>query len=345
MRLVHIAPCLFLTLVIIAGLPGQSYSDEGFGEVTSPKTFYGEHHKGWFFYNEKYDKEKKKKKQVSEPKPPVKPVTRTEPKREEKQPAKRVYSGPAPLSAAWLKVNLPKYLNKALDKPTLQNVKAYLLLQKVALDKSERFTDMSHRITVTDPLLDEMTRHPFASSGVNVAAAMASQGGENLIRKMAGKMALWAFYSDSAHCPYCNLVGQLLGAFKRIYGFRVLPISLDGTPPPVGFPVGNGFRVDSGQSKGMNVVATPAIYLVNIVKHEYISVGQGTSMSIPELKQRIFLAALQKHWITNDQYAKTLPNNNIPLLSDSTVLHPEGGTGFVKPEQVIKFIEGARRKN
>jgi len=95
----------------------------------------------------------------------------------------------------------------------------------------------------------------------------------------------------------------------------------------------------------MNVVATPAIYLVNISKKENISVGQGSSMSLPELKSRVFLAALQKHWITNDEYAQSMPNNNINLLSDSDkLLTTTDKDGFVKPADVVKYIEGSYGK-
>ncbi len=323
----------------------MSYADEAqgntsgkLGRVTSNQTFYGKKAEGWFFYNEKYDKKKKKK--VEKKKKPV-AKAQTQPKKKPvKVPVKPVYSGPPPLSSAWLKVNLPKYLNKALDDPSPQNVRAYLILQKVALDKSERFTDMSKRVSVTDPILDELTRRPFSTSGVNVASAIASMKGENEMKKMGKRMGLWVFYANSAHCPYCNLIGQLLSAQQRLYGFKVLPISLDGTPPPSNFPVVNGYRIDHGQAKKMNVVATPAIYLVNIAKKEYISVGQGSAMSLPELKSRIFLAALQKHWITNDEYAQAMPNNNINMLSDSDkLLTTTDKNGFVKPGDVVKYIE------
>jgi len=213
-----------IALIVTAWTYPMSYADESAtqssskqGMVTSNQDFYGKKSEGWFFYNEKYDKKKKK---LEKKKTPV-AKAQSQPKKEPlKTPVKPVYSGPPPLSSAWLKVNLPKYLNKALDDPSPQNVRAYLILQKVALDKSERFTDMSKRISVTDPVLDELTRRPFASSGVNVAAAVANEKGEKVMKQMGKTMGLWVFYKDSAHCPYCNLVGQLISAQQRLYGFK-----------------------------------------------------------------------------------------------------------------------------
>jgi len=338
----------FIIAALIATItlyPDPSHADDGLGKVTSPKTFYGKQKEGWFFYNEKYDKKKKKHEEKKKPST----VVKAQPKQQEKPipKTKPVYTGPPPLSAAWMKVNLPKYMNRALDDPSPQNVRAYLILQKVSIDKTQRFTNMASRVTVTDPVLDELTRRPFATSGVNVAASIADDKGNKIMKNMGKFMGLWVFYRDPAHCQYCNLVGQLTTAFQRIYGFKVLPVSLDGTLPPAGFPVKYGYRFDNGQSKEMNVVATPAIFLVNTAQKDFISVGQGSSMSIPELKQRVFLAALQKHWISNEQYAQAMPNNDIKLLSDSDkMLTVTDKTGFVDPEQIVNYIEksfGKRR--
>jgi len=341
-------PSLMTLLLAIAATaistPPASYADTGAtrsGEkaiergVASDQSFFGRHREGWFFYNEKIDPEKKKEKKL-EPRPEQQ--ARQEPPKEEMTPEKR-YSGPPPLSAAWLKVNLPKYLNAALDNPSPENVRTYLLLQKLSLDKSTKFSEMAQRVSLTDPMLDEVTRRPLATSGTHIAGAIARKKSEALLTDMAKSMGLFVYYSRN--CPYCGLTGALVSAYKRLYGFTVLPISLDGSAPPEGFPLDSGWRVNNGQAEKMKVAASPAIYLVNVEKNDFISVAQGSSISMEEMKQRVLLAALQKHWITDDQYKSALPNNNVPLLTDSggewVATDPHG---FVNQSEIVKLFEG-----
>jgi conjugal transfer pilus assembly protein TraF len=50
-------------------------------------------------------------------------------------------SGPAPLSAAWLRANLERFRDQAIDDPSPRNVALYLYLQRLVLDKAERFAE------------------------------------------------------------------------------------------------------------------------------------------------------------------------------------------------------------
>ena len=46
----------------------------------------------------------------------------------------------APFSAAWLRVNLPKYLDLAWNEPSVENLRAFLYLQRFAIDRAEQFS-------------------------------------------------------------------------------------------------------------------------------------------------------------------------------------------------------------
>jgi len=98
-------------------------------------------------------------------------------------------SGPAPLKAAWLRANLERFRDQAIDDPTTRNVALYLYLQRLVLDKAERFAEATQRAVWADPLLDETTRRPLATFAANLVnreagaareaalAAIADQGG------------------------------------------------------------------------------------------------------------------------------------------------------------------------
>lgn len=298
--------------------------------VTSKHSFFGRGDEGWFFYKERFPPEKKKLK----PKSP-KPVTK-QPEQAKTRETRQFAKGPVPFSAAWLKINLPKYLNLALDHPTETNVRAYLLLQKLSLDKSSRFALMAQSVSITDPLLDAVSRRPLATSGTHVAAGVANLKRDRLLKDLSKRVGIWAFYAGQ--CPYCHLLGKTLAALERNYGFTVMPVSMDGSQPPAEFPNRDQHRVDSGQSGVLGVKQSPAVVLINVQTGEHVSIVQGSMLSFDGAKDRILLAAMQKGWITKAQYIESTPENPVPYLSADTLASKTDG--FISPEQVVSLFEG-----
>ena len=99
-----------LCVACVAFLSAAASAAEGLGHFRSHRD------EGWFFYKDPKDLEKKEKPKQQVKKSPSlpKPTEKDRPK----DAVKTVYSGPPPFSAAWLKVMLPRYLNRALDDPT-----------------------------------------------------------------------------------------------------------------------------------------------------------------------------------------------------------------------------------
>jgi conjugal transfer pilus assembly protein TraF len=53
---------------------------------------------------------------------------------------------------AWLRDNLPKYKDIAWDNPTIENLRAFLYLQRFAIDRSEQLADIAElAVVVTCP--------------------------------------------------------------------------------------------------------------------------------------------------------------------------------------------------
>lgn len=260
---------------------------------------------GWHFYVDPPVEEELEE----EPEPPPVVPSPPPPAETAAEPAE-----PAMLSTEWIRINLPIYLDRAQDNPTSQNVRAYFALQKLAVERAQAFADVAQRVTVSDPLLDESTRRPFASYAANAATSRATSAKRRLVAAIGSEAGLWYFYRSD--CSYCTQFGPVLSGLARTHGYKVLPISLDGKAPPSGdFPE---FVTDQGQAAQLGVESTPSVYLVHPERNEVLPVAFGI-LAFTELESRILLAAHHAGWITDDQYNQTRP------LSPTTdgILNPE----------------------
>ncbi|MFE8033094.1 conjugal transfer protein TraF [Thiohalocapsa marina] len=279
------ALALGLALVAIAPL----------ASATGGGRFYERSAEGWFWYAEEPPEP-----EIPEPEPELEPESEPQPEPPQQPapplakpsaPAEPTPSGPAPLSAAWLRENLERYRDQAIDDPSPNKVALYLYLQRLVLDKAERFAEATQRAVWADPLLDETTRRPLATFAANLAnreAGAARDAALNLIAEQAG---LWFFYR--ADCPYCEAQAPLLDLLTTRYGLAVRAIALDGRALPGGFfPT---FATDAGQAKTLGVVSTPALFLVR-PPDDVAPIAQGV-LSLAELQERLVNAATEAGWI------------------------------------------------
>lgn len=134
--------------------------------------FYDDKERGWFWY-ESPDPEE----DMAEIEPPLPPPPPAPP------PAP---PGPKPLSAEWFRKNMEKYRDKAIDDPTHENVSAYMYLQRVMLDKAEKFAEASQHVVMADAVLDENSRRPIATFGAFAKDEMSTKGTEKAARLLLG---------------------------------------------------------------------------------------------------------------------------------------------------------------
>jgi len=290
---------------------------------------------GWFFYNEEEEPKEVKKKPKKEPKPVAVAPKQNEPKHKQKE--KKEYDGPPPMSSAWLKVNLPKYLNLALDNPSPKNVSVYLYLQKLSMDKASKFGKMAKMVSSTDPKLDETTRRSQMTASTKFLAARANQAKDKVLSKLAKTTGLYYFYSKN--CTYCKLSNQLMEAFKRNFGFEVLAISMDGSSPSSPM-LGENWTLDGGQSATLEVIQVPAIFIVNPESNGVSSVVQG-AVAYETLGNRILMASNLKGWLSDEDYNMTMPMNDVPFLSDDNGKKMNTNkSGFVDPSVILTGLSG-----
>jgi conjugal transfer pilus assembly protein TraF len=80
--------------------------------------------------------------------------------------------------------NLPKYKDAAWDNPTVENVRAFMYLQRFAIDRSEQFSNATEMAVLGDPYLDEISRRPaatFASQKLDVEAGKEKSASSTLL--------------------------------------------------------------------------------------------------------------------------------------------------------------------
>ena len=123
-------------------------------------SFWRKTSEGYWWYKQPPEKKIAKKKKKEEPKPKVEPqVAKVEPPKEEK-PEEPKEQAPVMFSADWVKENLDVYRKVAWDNPTVENLRAYLYLQRFAIDRSEQFAYAGRMAVEGDPYLDEAARSP-----------------------------------------------------------------------------------------------------------------------------------------------------------------------------------------
>lgn len=239
---------------------------------------------GWFWYEDPIIPE--------EPLPPV-PVPPEAPP-PAKPPAKQP-PGPPVFSVKWLQEQLPKLREKAIDNPTRENVQIYMYAQRVMMDKADRFSNMFKRVALTDPLLDENNRFPFATAFKSVTLRANEWAQKKILKSLSKKAGIFFFYSSS--CKYCHFQIFPLKQFALRYGFEIRLISLDGKAMPGMEKM--PFIKDAGWAKSWNITVVPAIVLA--APPDRIGVVSQGLLSTTALVSRMLLTAEEMHLLGDDE--------------------------------------------
>lgn len=293
--------------------------------------FYEGKAEGWFFYEKpiticdeepKKPQEKPKKDELEK----VKPV--------------EVKKGPEPGSTAWLRDNLPKYLDRAVDEPTAENIKAYYLLQRLALDRASAFTAKQQQVIMGDPMVDEESRRSTTTYGAQQLDAIAATARKNLLAKIKEKSGLLFFYDST--CDYCLAQSTSMQALRNDK-WKIIATAIDNKPLPSGlFP---DYKEDKGASNAATVKYVPAVILATPKSDkQLIPLQQGGVVATEQLEDRIILAALTAKIVTEDDVAATRPVRTDPRFElDKYVKDkkmPLDKDGLISSDQILKYFEG-----
>jgi conjugal transfer pilus assembly protein TraF len=182
--------------------------------------------------------------------------------------AKRPETRPAPPAPAkredqkvnvkWLQENYKLLEERAIDDPTDENVAAYLYVRRIAMDKSQRFSEKVSEVTNTDPLLNENNRIPYASAGAQAIRSASRSAQEQATRELAATGGLVVFVDGS--CRFCAMQMPIVNALRAHYGMEALVVSLDGKRP-------RGYEgplvKDNGLYRKLDLKLTPSVVYVH----------------------------------------------------------------------------------
>lgn len=275
--------CTFLTL--------YSYSEQ-LSEDEKEK-------RGWHFYEDPL-KEQVEEKEVQPAQP--KPIEKVE---------------MVEINSEWLKANLPKLLNSAMDNPSTENIANYYYAQRLAIDKANKFSDKTKEFFMFEDRLSEENRRPTTSSALFAHKIETNKNKSDVFNLLFQRAGLWMFYRSD--CPYCHKQFPALEAMSKVMDVDVLAISMDGILLDKEFP-NIKHVVDPGLtlSRKFNIEITPTTFLVSNDGEKVQPIKYGMA-SGSELVERALYAAKRMNLISEDEFIKTQEVKEI-LVSDQPII-------------------------
>jgi len=237
---------------------------------------------------------------------------------------------PAPLSAEWFAKNLDHYRDAAIDDPTPEKVTAYLVLQRIMMDKASAFTDATQAAVAMTPFLDANNERPLGDAPANAANDEAGAARTAALSKLAGTTGILFFFDSS--CGICELEANILDEFKSTYGFSVLAVSLDGKPIKGGSP--RPFVADHGQGAKLGVTVVPSIYLLRPPDLS-LPIARNV-MTVDDTADRVLIQAHTHGWISDAEWEAARPAHIRSLVALSKTITPEM---LASPEELVAHIE------
>lgn len=254
---------ILLCLMILPLFASASTEQEG-------DLYFGDRERGWFWYQD----------------PLPEPEEETLEALLQAAPSPATPEDPQALLQAYQK-QLDDAKALAVMRPTDDNVRRYIEVQKEVYDRSALFADTWRRVVWSTPALDHSINHPTNTAGQAVAQQQIHARQTTAVAALAENEGLFFFFSSE--CVHCHTQSQILEQFSRRHGIKVMAISLDGGTLPE-FP---GAVIDNGLAQRLGVAVTPALYMVNPRSQEITPIGYGV-MTEAELTQRIYTLTAAK---------------------------------------------------
>lgn len=302
-------------IAFVVGIGPPLYAQDSPSPGVAP--FFQKKEEGWFW-----------RKQDPLPKPAPKPLPKSEPQVKAEPPRPAASEAKQPFSVAWLRANLPVLLDRAIDKPTPENILAYMYAQRMTLDKAQTFAEATQKVVLADPALDEVGRTSFSTFGRLGTASVQTAARESIIKRLASVGGLWLFYDST--CAYCLSMAESVQQAGQHYGFDTMYISVDHKP----LPGINRWVKDQGQAKRFGLKLTPTAVFV-VPPNGYFIVSQGV-MALDDLMDRILVAAENQNLLTDAEIKSLYPSRNGLLTAQDAT---EGATN-----DPVELVTNLRKK-
>ncbi len=320
----------FVVVLVLTLFANMALADKKVEQAEGPSgvEFIKGGESGWYWYEVEEEPLEEEREETAEPLP-EKPEEVV--KEEERMPPSPS-SGPPPLSVEWFQENLDTYRNLAIDTPSSANVRAYAYLQRIAMDKAERFATKYQEVVIGDPILDESNRYPTSGHAGKRLDSAAREETIKMLNDISKRAGIFFFFKKD--CPLCGQQAWILEQFKRITQIEVVAISMDGAVLE-----DRSFKVhlNQGHDKIMGVVQAPAIVLAQPKTGKYKIIGQGGGYDIEELKLRLLVMARSIGVISPEEYEKTQPVKGGLMLTDASKIELDDQV-LGDPEEMVEIV-------
>ena len=300
--------------------------------VTDPEGYWGRKAEGWFFYGDPRITENSSEDSNDGKKEENRDGVNDPGKKDAAYHPERI-----PLTTAWLRINLPRYLDLAIDNPTPSNVLAYLYLQRLVMDRSQRFSDAVREAVTGNPLLDEVSRRSVSSFGAAIRDQESAIAKDALLRLLKDRISL-IYVFDPAD-PGSSSFSKIIGSLRDEYGIYVRAARTGENDD------GSGYFTDAASGGHLpavlGIAVLPAVY-VYTGSSDLIPLVQGY-ISRTELADRLLLVSHREGIVSDQEYAAVLPVRT-SAGADDVDLYPEfttvGSGALVQPSDLVKYFEG-----
>jgi conjugal transfer pilus assembly protein TraF len=220
-------------------------------------------------------------------------------------------------SSAWLKKHLPDTRRKAADDPSVENVRALLLMEKMLRDKAMRLGRRAAMVSQTDPVLDTsyMPTSNIAMSRDRKSEISIKQ--KELVKKLVKKgVSLWVFVSGD--CSACERWVSTMSKLTEDFGFSVLWIVDKGielpTPPEFTDKFWE-YRQANGEAEKVGLKSEMGVYAYNSSSKEFVLVSQGF-VPVSSFPRKLIVSADYSGWVTPEEVDATMFGINKNDLSN-----------------------------
>lgn len=290
----------------------------------SADPFYGnENRKKGFYWHEPPPEEK----------PKEKPQTPTTPK---PQPLSPKNQETIVLDTAWLRENIERLRDTAIESPNDTNLANFAYAQRLTLDYSTRFSTRMTEYLQKDPVLDEENRRPTAAVGLHAFEAARLKNERNVLKKINDNAHIWFFYSST--CPYCLKQVPILKELRHRYGTNILAVSMDGGTLPGLEQFDTVVDVNATMTNRLGVSATPTMFLVSNQKEYFYPLAVGLE-SLDRVVDRLMLAARETNIIDDETFNETKHVKEINIFDNSKdVIEADKGRIENDPEYLSELL-------
>lgn len=189
-----------------------------------------------------------------------------------------------------LRLEAQKRLNTAVMEPTDENLKRYLAINTLMLEKSTVFAQRWKETLWANPGFDHTVVHPNANFAQVALKDEAKSGKEDSLKQLSSQAGLVILVQEG--CSFCSLMAPVIQRLQLETGIEALAISIKGdvTSTWPGAKPDNGIVKRLMTLSGSVPTVTPAIFLVDRKGNEAQLIASG-ALSLQDLKDRLVQAS------------------------------------------------------